>query len=414
MKLGFFRRQLRRLRISWQNLRPIRVCFISYYAYRLFNETSQINFSGNELLFYLMARALAKDKKFKVSFILEDDVNHNLETEISNGVKLYKTSRQGKIANQDSQIARMIELYRTLGEKFDQLWQLPSQDFFRLWAVMKKVRADFYIQGSASYEIGLTAILSKLLQSQFIFLVNTDKDVNRTYVRSHDLAGKIFELGLRHTDKILCNSVRHQKILKQHYRLPSVYLPYWYPLNHRPLGYDQRKFILWAARIAQWKRPDLILKLARSLPRKNFILIAAYNPEEPQLFHQVKQQVRSIKNIQWLENLTWAQTEPYYQQALTFVDTSDYPGMHTSHLMAAAAGTPCLTYYQDPNQTFKKFRWGLCAHGDFQQMIKNLQLAVQVKPWHQLHHQTVKYATLTHDFDRNVNRFKKLLYKMYS
>ena len=69
----------------------MKVCFITNYAYRLFNQKSQIAFGGIETIFYLIAKDLIRDKRFKASFLLEDDVNKRSATEKINGITLYKT-----------------------------------------------------------------------------------------------------------------------------------------------------------------------------------------------------------------------------------------------------------------------------------------------------------------------------------
>ena len=71
----------------------VKICFITNYAYRLFNQKSRIAFGGIETIFYLIAKDLAADNRFGVSFLLEDDVHELPPTEKAGRITLYKTSR---------------------------------------------------------------------------------------------------------------------------------------------------------------------------------------------------------------------------------------------------------------------------------------------------------------------------------
>jgi hypothetical protein len=51
---------------------PIRVCFVNFYAYPLFNPAAEPSFGGAEVQLYVMATELAKDADFAVSFLVRD------------------------------------------------------------------------------------------------------------------------------------------------------------------------------------------------------------------------------------------------------------------------------------------------------------------------------------------------------
>ncbi len=355
-------------------MRKTKICFISYYNYRLFNEKSQITFGGGTVLFYLMAKELIKDKRFEVSFLLEDDVHQQSKTENIDGVKLYKTSRiLGLEKGKDKQLDLLVKLYNRLAKRFNKLWELPHQDFFRLWERFRKIKADVYMLASASYEVGLASFICKFLNKKLFFLVGHDKDINKTYVKNNGLMGKIYEFGLKNTDSIFCNSKRHQILLKKTYNRDSLLLPYWYPTQKRILSFNKRDYILWIARIQKWKRPDLFLKLAKLLPKEKFLMIGSVSDRQPELIKKIQDQVKLLSNVVFKQNVPFSKVADYYKQAKIFVETSDYGSMHTSHLMAAAFGTPCLTLFHDPNGSFKEYNWGISSEGNNNKMLENIQ-----------------------------------------
>ena len=68
----------------------VKICFISNYAYRLFNPRSQLAFGGIETIFYLMAKDLSQNNHFSVSFLLEDDVHQSPQSEKISKISLFK------------------------------------------------------------------------------------------------------------------------------------------------------------------------------------------------------------------------------------------------------------------------------------------------------------------------------------
>lgn len=199
---------------------PLKVCFISNYSYRLFNPRSQIVFGGIETLFYLAARGLAADKRFVVSFLVEDDVHaFPLEEEVD-GVKLYKTSRQFQPkAYQDKQVEKYHSWFVYWAGKFSRLWQWPHLDFFRLWEQLKVIKADIYIFGSPGYESNLITFITKIIRKKSIFLVANDEV----------LAEGSNNFCLKHSDILWSLSFRHQEKLMHKFNRRTFLLPCWYP-----------------------------------------------------------------------------------------------------------------------------------------------------------------------------------------
>jgi len=391
-------------------MKKTKVCFISHYTYKLFNEKSQITIGGNEVLFYLISKELVKDKKIEISFLVEDDTSKNKKIESINGIKLYKTSRDKSFQGKLIETRVLSAIFNRIAERFNKLWQLPHVDFFRLWEEMKAIRADVYIQGSASYEAGLTAILCKLFFKKFIFLVGHDEDIDKTYVNRNKILGKIYEFSLKKAHLVWCTSKRHQRMLKKHYQLDSIYIPYWYPTQKKILPFSKRKEILWIARLDKWKNPEGFINLAKRMPDVSFKMIMALSRNNPDYFKKVVDMTKSVKNMTIKTNVPFSKAIEEYKKAMLFVDTSDYGSMHTSHLMAAAHGTPSLTLFKDPNNSFKDFDWGFAANGRVKKLEQLVRKVIKdPKLWKNLSSQAVQFSQKIHNIDDKVSQFKKLV-----
>lgn len=387
---------------------PIKICFITYYAYRLFNPKSRITFGGVETMFYLIARDLAADKRFTVSFLLEDDVHNHPITEKNNQITLYKTSRKNTRGNyQDQQVQKYQQWFTYWAGKIDRLWQLPHLDFFRLWENLKHVQADIYIFASPGYESGLITLLTKILKKKSVFIVVNDE--------LFSLKDKIFLFGLKHADVVWCLSSRHQKFLQAKYRLKAINLSCWFPRPKTISTFNKRKYLLWVGRVESRKQPKIFLQLAKKLPSLNFLMIGTPSPNEPALFKTITHLAATIPNLILKQGVAFPSLDSYYQKALAFIDTSDYKNLNMTQIQAAYFKIPCLSMFNDPNDTFRHSRWGFSAQGSFQKLIKNIKLVLaNSNLWQELSDNAYQFADTVYNKEINLNSFKKMIFQLSS
>ncbi len=76
------------------NNRKIKVCFVSPFAYSLFNPEVDLKFGGAEVQMYLVATELAKDENFNVNFVVLDVWQKKKEKH--QGVEVYKAYKRGR------------------------------------------------------------------------------------------------------------------------------------------------------------------------------------------------------------------------------------------------------------------------------------------------------------------------------
>lgn len=387
---------------------PLKICFISNYAYRLFNPASRITFGGIETIFSIIAQDLAKDKQFRASFLLEDDVHKNPTIEKINGITLYKTSRKDHSSNySNKQIQKYYQWFTYWAGKIDWLWQLPHLDFFRLWENLIQIQADVYIFACPGYESGLITLLTKILKKKSVFVVVNDE--------LFSLKDKIFLFGLKQANIVWCLSSRHQKILHAKYRVKAINLPCWFPRPISTSTFKQRKYLLWVGRVESRKQPEIFLQLAKNLPNLNFLMIVAPSPNEPDLFKTITRLAAKIPNLRLKQGITFSKLGSYYQRAIAFIDTSDYQNLNMTQVQAAYFKTPCLSMFYDPNNTFYDYNWGVSAQGYFPKLIHNTQLVVaNLRLWQKLSHHAYQFADTVYNKEINLNSFKKMIFQLTS
>lgn len=383
---------------------PKKVCFISNYAYRLFNAKSRITYGGIETIFYLIASDLLKDKRFEPVFLLEDDVNRESKTEVIGGITLYKTSRFGHTERyHDLQVEKYNRWFRSLAEKFERMWQWPHLDFFRLWDKLKAINADVYIFAMPGYESGLITLITKIIGKNSIFIaVNDEVLTNKSLFRI-----------VKFANAVMCYSPRHQQILRQKHRLKAVYLPPWFPPPKTVLPFRQRKYLLWVGRIETRKHPEILLALAKKLPSVKLVMIAAPSPSEPVLYQKIILKAAGAPNVVLKQNVDFAKLGNYYRKALAFIDTSGYKNLNMTQVQAAWYKTPGLSYWFDPNDSYAKFKWGLAADGKMKKMIRNINaVRLNKRAWEELSAGAIKFARTVYSRERNLAAFKDLLLKL--
>lgn len=377
---------------------PVKICLITNYAYRLFNPASRINFGGIETIFYILARDLAADKRFKISFLLEDDVHKIPAREKINGITLYKTSRQIKPAvYQDKQIEKYHRYFVYWASKFNRLWQLPHQDFFRLWENLKQIKADIYIHASPSYESGLINIIVRWLGSKSIFMIANDEILDKNNF-----------WGLKKPDIIWCLSDRHKSILKKRFNLDHIYIPCWYQKLKKSYPRKKRKYLLWIGRAEPRKYPLEFIRLAKILQQFKFLMIATEAPHHSGLYKNLIRSAKETSNLKLIKGVPLSQVDSYYQQAIAFIDTSGYKNLNMTQVQAAFGKVPGLTLFHDPNDSFKLYHWGLSANGSIEKLISNIKLVLTNKLiWQNLSSNAFKFAEEVYNPKINLPVFKK-------
>lgn len=69
----------------------VKICFIDFYAYPLFNPESKITFGGSQVQLFLLANELSKNSQFEISFLTDDQKKDGIEK--YDYIEIHKLSR---------------------------------------------------------------------------------------------------------------------------------------------------------------------------------------------------------------------------------------------------------------------------------------------------------------------------------
>ncbi len=121
--------------------------------------------------------------------------------------------------------------------------------------------------------------------------------------------------------------------------IPSCY---HLPPDARPGSGDT---VLWCGTVHTYKRPELLLELARRLPHRKFVLVGGQGVDETQTapyYRGILGEARALGNVHATGFLPLAQVEPHFDRARVFVNTSEYEGMPNTFMQAWARGIPTV------------------------------------------------------------------------
>src|SRR3989344_2614617 len=138
---------IRSFRFGPKAMTPLKVCFISLNSYPLFITNLPGYFGGAELQMSLLAKSLAKNRRFKISLVVGDYGQKSVES--IGKITLYKAFRQR--------------------QKF-------SFEALRFFKLLNTINADVYIDRTLNLKIGLVACWCRLFRKKFIYMLAHDWD----------------------------------------------------------------------------------------------------------------------------------------------------------------------------------------------------------------------------------------------
>jgi glycosyltransferase involved in cell wall biosynthesis len=356
--------------------KPLRVCFINLRAYPLFNPEVKATIGGAEVDLYLIATELAKDGDFKVSFVTGD--YGQPEVEEREGVSIIKS----------------LDMRSNL---FLSGW--------RIWRALGRADADVYFDECASLRTWLDAMFCRWRGRPYIYRTAHTDECDGTYARTSPVRGRAFFQAIRSAAQVITQNLSDQRDLQETASVGSRVIR-----NACRLPSDtgaERDTILWVGRSASQKQPRLFLDLARQMPDRSFTMICQPAFEDP-AFANLAAEAAGVRNLRFLERVSFHQIDTFFQRARVFVSTSDSEGFPNVFVQAAKCGTPIVSYKVNPDGFLDKYKCGLCAEGNWQQfggMLRRLSDPVEFAFWSA---NARKYASQMHNIAAIIEEYKEL------
>ncbi len=304
-----------------------RICFVGSDNYPVLNPVfgKEGNMGGESVQQTLLAKTFV-ELGYEVSMVVHD--LGQPQGEVIDGIRVWKTfmMKEG------------IPIFRFIYPRMTSIMR-----------ALRKANADIYYQSCAGATTGFVAWFCKKYERKFIFRVAHDTDcIPDKQLIKWWRDKKIYEYGLRNANLIAAQSDRQVGLLQKHYGLPSVPLNMAVELPKGENGLDRDIDILWVNNIRAFKRPELVIEVARRIPEGRFVIIGGPCPGYNHLYQRVEAQARVLPNLQFLGFVPYHRVNAYYARAKLFINTSDSEGFPNSFLQSWVRGTPVISFF-DPD-----------------------------------------------------------------
>lgn len=325
----------------------IKVYFVSFKSYPLFNKDITASFGGAEVQMYQLGKKLSEDDNFQVNFIVSDFGQSAVE--YRENIKLLSNFFQ----NSRYKKKHYESFFRMIVRKWRKWWSKLVFVIRILW-----FKPDIVVFSILDPVFGKLRFWTRLIGVNLVYVVSstTECSVDGQQKILNDKQIRLFQYGLKNSDLIIAVTSDQQKMLKDNFGLDSVKLSLLFDVdNIQDKNYDG--FILWVGRCVVDKRPDYFVELARRFPREKFMMIALPTASQKKFFEKIKQDCAGISNLEFKEFIPFYKIDEYFKRAKLFVITSVFEGFGGVIVQAAKNKTPTISFV-NPDNIFSDYDLG--------------------------------------------------------
>lgn len=370
--------------------RAVRTCLISPHVGNVLRGASRGPLGGAEIQLGRLAHALAQDARFAVTVATSDRLRTGRER-FSKLSVVYTTlfgvpapavaaASPGPVDAAESSVPGRGATRWLPGAVAAPLrWVVHRgrelRDVVAWTRLLGSIDADLYVMRCASPQVAYVRLATRLLRRKLVYLAAHDQDVNGGYAAQQGIWGRRFEWGLRRADAIVCQHGEQALQLRRRYRRTPHLIRSFCPVEEGPARPMSRSFILWMARLDEWKQPSLFIDLAERFPHEVFLMVGPASDTNPHALDEWGGRMGALPNLRFEPGVPFEETSALFAQAKLFVNTSRGEGFPNTFLQAAACGTPIVSWCVNPDGMLTRHQMGICANGDtatFEQAVRDL------------------------------------------
>jgi glycosyltransferase involved in cell wall biosynthesis len=209
---------------------------------------------------------------------------------------------------------------------------------------LKRADAEVYYHNTSEYVTGQVADWCQRAGRAFVFYV----------------------YGLKHSSRIISQTLKQQRILRESFGLDSTVIPMpcppvagsERPRTERPRQEPPR--ILWVGRFVQAKRLEVLLDIAERAPDLAFDIAGTHDGEDKYSL-EVLARAQRVPNVHLLGRVSREEMPPLYRAAACLCCTSGHEGFPNTFLEAWCQGVPLVSSF-DPDHLIERKGLGFVAH----------------------------------------------------
>lgn len=382
---------------------PLKICFVSLYAYPCLKPGTELPFGGSEVRASIFAKELATRPECDVSFVVR---NHDHRPrEVMDNIQVHRHSFHGvrpsllyrlqnRIQTSDAFLigfpyVRKPSLnpkgWLALGAWFGcragrflrksfltpkhlQKLQINSVpvDGIRLM-VYDKADADVYCTFGVNEVSAEVALYCQRTNKRCVLMCGSDYDFDPVYSlhsteRSiYGCRGNVAYHAISAASHIITQTEQQAQLLKERHGRESTTIPNPIDLTNTVTPMEDRPFVLWVGKSdTDVKRPLLALEVAKRLPYVRFVMVMS--KRDPEIYEQVWRE--ATPNVTLIDSVPLNEIEELFSQAFAFVNTSVFEGFPNTFLQAAKHGVPIVSLNVNPDQFLDRYQCGAMTKGN--------------------------------------------------
>jgi glycosyltransferase involved in cell wall biosynthesis len=219
----------------------------------------------------------------------------------------------------------------------------------------------------SSHLVGLAAIYCILRRKEFVFQVASQNDLN-PHIAKGLIERLSSKMGIIYAHSALVQTEDQRKQFESQYHRVAYVVPN--PID-LPNPYSKEKetdgSIIWVGTIRRWKRPDLLVEIAKQIPDGKFKLFGPPLQEEENYYKSVQLAASNTPNLQLHGFLPHARMLIEFRKARILVNTSEFEGFSNTFLEAWSNYVPVVSLNCDPDEVICRHKLGFHSR-DIDQM----------------------------------------------
>ena len=297
------------------------ICFVAPYGWPVLSRDAKLGIVGGaEVQQSLLARIFRR-AGYRVSMVTQD-FGQPQWAEVD-GVVVRKAFRQD----------RGLPIVRFFHPRLTSMWQ-----------AMREVDADIYYQRSAAHWTAVVAEFARRHGKRSVYAGAQDRDFHPGRQQIHFRRDRwLFEHGLALVDRVVVQNPRQQADVLRYYGRESTLIPSCYelPADSAP---RHEELVLWVSTVHDYKRPELLIEIARRLPQRRFVMVGGSpgDDEGNAFFEKIRAAAAALPNLEFKGFLPLREVEPWFDRARVFVNTSAYEGVPNTFMQAWARAVPTV------------------------------------------------------------------------
>jgi glycosyltransferase involved in cell wall biosynthesis len=231
----------------------------------------------------------------------------------------------------------------------------------RVVSAMRELDADVYYQSPAAPWTGVTAFFARRWRKQSIFRVASDSDCLRERPAADGRPPLLrqrrdrwmYEYGVMNVSLVAAQTEAQRQLLLRNFGVHSeiVNIAVEAPSARPTMPKDVD--VLWVGNLREVKRPDVLLELARRLPRRRFAVVGGSVPRGEAYYERIARDAAGVPNVAFIGPTPYAQVGAWFERSRVHVNTSDYEGFPNTFLQAWMRRAPVVSFC-DPDGVIRR------------------------------------------------------------